>query len=60
MNFYYFGESKANTATNKANDRKNTLSGMILNSISGSKEMEYQQEMMWHNQIYDVFEAVIE
>lgn len=60
VNFYYFGESKANTATNKANDRKNTLSGMILNSISGSKEMEYQQEMMWHNQIYDVFEAVIE
>ena len=34
--------------------------GAVEVTISGSKEMEYQQEMMWHNQIYDVFEAVIE
>lgn len=58
VNFYFFGESKANTATNKANARKNTLSGMILNSISGSNEMAYQQEMFWHRQIYEIFESL--
>ena len=59
VNFYFFGESKANTATNKANARKNKLSGMILNSISGSKEMAYQQEMVWHNQIKSIFEEAV-
>lgn len=57
VNFYFFGESKANTATNKANARKNTLSGMILNSISGSNEMAYQQELFWHEQIFSIFES---
>ncbi len=59
VNFYFFGESKANTATNKANARKNTLTGMIMNSISGSNEMAYQQEMFWHKQVYDIFESLI-
>lgn len=59
VNFYFFGESKANTATNKANARKNTLSGMILNSISGSNEMALQQEMFWHRQIYEIFESLV-
>lgn len=59
VNFYFFGESKANTATNKANARKNTLSGIILNSISGSNEMAYQQEMFWHRQIYEIFESLV-
>lgn len=59
INFYFFGESKANTATNKANARKNTIKGMILNSIAGSHEMAYQQELVWHNQIYEIFESFI-
>jgi len=59
VNFYFFGESKANTATNKAKARENTLSGMILNSISGSNEMAYQQEMFWHRQIYGIFESLV-
>ena len=60
VNFYFFGESKANTATNKANARKNTLTGMIMNSIAGSNEMAYQQEMFWHRQIYEIFESLIQ
>ena len=60
VNFYFFGESKANTATNKANARKNTLIGMIMNSIAGSNEMAYQQEMFWHRQIYEIFESFIQ
>ena len=60
VNFYFFGESKANTATNKANARKNTLTGMIMNSIAGSNEMAYQQEMFWHRQIYEIFESFIQ
>lgn len=59
VNFYFFGESKANTATNKANERKNTITGMILNSISGSSEMALQQELYWHQQIYGIFESLI-
>lgn len=59
VNFYFFGESKANTATNKANARKNTLTGMIMNSISGSNEMAYQQEMFWHRQICEIFESLV-
>ena len=58
--FLFFGESKANTATNKANARKNTLTGMIMNSIAGSNEMAYQQEMFWHRQIYEIFESLIQ
>lgn len=59
VNFYFFGESKANTEINKANARKNSLTGMIMNSISGSHEMEYQQEMFWHGQIYEAFESLV-
>lgn len=59
VNFYFFGLSKANTAINKANARKNTLTGKIMNSISGSSEMAYQQELFWHNQIYDIFESLM-
>ena len=59
VNFYFFGNSKANYQTNKANARKNTLTGAILNSISGSNEMAYQQEMFWHKQVLDVFQACL-
>lgn len=60
VNFYYFGESKANTATNRANIRSNTLTGKILNSISGSSELEWQEELNWHEQIYGIFDSFIE
>jgi len=59
VNFLFFGYSEANYKTNKANARKNSLTGMILNSISGSQEMAYQQEMLWHKQVYDVFESLV-
>lgn len=59
VNFYFFGESKANTTANKADARKGTLTGMILNSISGSMEMAYQQEMFWHRQVYGIFESLV-
>lgn len=58
VNFYFFGESTANTAVNKANARKNSLSGIIINSIAGSKEMELQQEMFWHRKILGIFEGL--
>lgn len=57
VNFYFFGNSKANYATNRANERKKKLSGMVLNAISGSSEMAYQEEMMWHRDVHEVFEA---
>lgn len=59
VNFYFFGESKANTATNKANARKDTFTGSILNAFAGSKEMDCQQEMFWHKQVYNIFESLI-
>lgn len=59
VNFFFFGNSKANYATNKANARKDKLSGMILNAFSGSSEMAYQQEMLWHSNVHKVFEACI-
>ena len=59
VNFYFFGESKANTATNTAEARKNTFMGSVLNAISGSKEMELQQEKIWHNQIFGLFESLV-
>lgn len=59
VNFFFFGNSKANYQTNRANERKNTLSGMILNSISGSNEMAYQQEQLWHHSVIEVFEALL-
>ena len=37
-----------------------TLTGMIMNSIAGSNEMAYQQEMFWHRQIYEIFESLIQ
>lgn len=58
VNFLFFGNSKANYQTNKANARKNTLSGMLMNSISGSNEMALQQEMQWHNSIVEVFNSL--
>ncbi|MDO4169423.1 MAG: hypothetical protein Q4D45_05915 [Lachnospiraceae bacterium] len=57
INFYFFGNSKANYATNKANQRKGTITGSILNAISGTDEMAYQQEMLWHRQVIDTFES---
>ena len=60
VNFYFFGESKANTSTNIAKARQNSLSGKLLNAISGSNEMAYQQEMLWHRQIYELFEGFID
>ena len=33
---------------------------MIMNSIAGSNEMAYQQEMFWHRQIYEIFESLIQ
>ena len=58
---YFFNINRvAPTATNKANARKNTLTGMIMNSIAGSNEMAYQQEMFWHRQIYEIFESFIQ
>ena len=55
INFYYFGESKANTSNNKAKARGNTLTGKILNSISGSNTLAWQQELNWHEEILDIF-----
>lgn len=55
INFYYFGESKVNTANNKAKARSNTLAGKILNSISGSNTLAWQQELNWHEEILDIF-----
>lgn len=59
VNFYFFGNSKANLAINKANARKNTIGGALINSIAGSKEMEYQEELFWHKQVYDLFESFL-
>lgn len=59
VNFYFFGNSKANHATNLANARKNTFTGMLLNGLSGSKEMELQAEMNWHRQVLDLFESLL-
>lgn len=59
VNFFFFGNSKANYATNRANERKNKLSGVLLNAISGSSEMAYQQEMVWHRDVHDVFQSCV-
>lgn len=48
-------ESKANTSNNKAKARGNTLTGKILNSISGSNTLAWQQELNWHEEILDIF-----
>ena len=55
INFYYFGESKANTSNNKAKARGNTLTGKILNAISGSYTLAWQQVLNWHEEILDIF-----
>lgn len=59
VNFYFFGNSKANRAINMANVRKNTIGGSIFNVLTGSKEMEYQAEMFWHKQVYELFTALV-
>lgn len=59
INFYYFGESKANTSNNKAKARGNTLTGKILNSISGSNTLAWQQELNWHEEILDIFLSLV-
>lgn len=59
VNFYFFGYSKANYRTNKANARADTLSGMFLNALSGSMEMEIQQENVWHSDVIEVFKSLI-
>lgn len=56
VNFLFFGYSEANYKTNRAEARKNSLMGAIMNSISGSDEMAYQQELSWHRAVYEVFE----
>ena len=59
VNFYFFGNSKANYVTNRAESRKGTLSGAFMNLFSGADEMGLQQEMLWHNQVYNVFESLV-
>lgn len=59
VNFYFFGNSKANYVTNRAESRKGTLSGVFMNLFSGADEMGLQQEMLWHNQVYNVFESLV-
>lgn len=59
VNFYFFGNSKANYVTNRAESRKGTLSGSLMNLFSGADKMGLQQEMLWHNQVYNVFESLV-
>ena len=59
MNFYFFGESKANTKTNVYGGRGNTFLDSIAKVFTGTYEMELQQEMYWHDQVYDLFESMI-
>lgn len=58
VNFYYFGESKANTRTNKADERDKSFFGKILNQFLGRDEMSLQTEMLWHESIYAIFESL--
>ena len=44
VNFFFFGNSKANYVTNRAKQREGTILGGILNAVSGSDEMAWQQE----------------
>lgn len=55
--FFFFGNSKANYVTNRAKQREGTILGGILNAVSGSDEMAWQQEKVWHEQVYEVFMA---
>ena len=57
VNFFFFGNSKANYVTNRAKQREGTILGGILNAVSGSDEMAWQQEKVWHEQVYEVFMA---
>ena len=57
VNFFFFGNSKANYVTNRAKHREGTILGGILNAVSGSDEMAWQQEKVWHEQVYEVFMA---
>ena len=59
VNFMFFGNSAANYQTNKANARANTIMGSIMNAVSGSSEMAYQQEMFWHKQVLEAFESFV-
>ena len=34
-----------------------SILGGILNAVSGSDEMAWQQEKVWHEQVYEVFMA---
>lgn len=59
INFYFFGNSKASRAISLANATKNTFTGALFSSFSGSKEMKLQAEMAWHKQVYGLFESLI-
>ena len=57
VNFYFFGESKANTSRNIAEAEKGTLKGFVRSAFASSNEMPYQQEMFWHRQIFELFKS---
>lgn len=60
VNFYFFGFSEANDKTNKANQRRGSLTGMIMNSLPGSNEIALRTEMAWHQSVIEVFKACTE
>ncbi len=61
INFYFFGISKANTKVNKYNAKKNGgLFDQLSAAISGSAEMELQEEHLWHRDVYGLFENMLE
>ena len=60
VNFIFLVNQKLIQQQIKQMQEKNTLTGMIMNSIAGSNEMAYQQEMFWHRQIYEIFESLIQ
>lgn len=55
--FYFFGYSKANYKTNRAQQREESIGGMILNRIQGSSELSLNQEADWHANVMAVFNS---
>ena len=59
VNFYFLEIQKLILLLIKQMPEKTTIGGALINSIAGSKEMEYQAEMFWHKQVYDLFESLL-